>query len=368
MERTLILHIGTPKTGTTSIQSFLHDNRCVLETKGICYPDTRKYCKENGIDIGMAMNNVQNGGFFEHFVPLGVKKIYINQLLQNTDFVKIFDYIFSCFDCCDKVILSDESLWLRDISELLNFFYTKKIMIKVVVYFRNQIDYIESFWKHDIKMGLFTGSFTDFWKKRKDSAVRESLFYYRKLTDVANVISKQNIVARLYNTNSHKGNRNWLIEDFMGVLGLELDEGYCAKRVYENTSLFGSALIMKNKFNELGIDDSRGSFRQLFIQMSQQLVNENPSIKNTTFITQEMEQHILQDLLEDNHMLRQEYFSNIDEPIFDEFIKERIEEHIYGFNEDMFRFLIIYMQNEIALLTDMNARIDDIKNMILPEV
>ncbi len=35
----LVLHIGTHKTGTTSIQSALRDNRAVLLKAGICYPD-----------------------------------------------------------------------------------------------------------------------------------------------------------------------------------------------------------------------------------------------------------------------------------------------------------------------------------------
>ena len=36
--KTLYLHIGTPKTGTTSIQHFCKHNEKVLAGKGICYP------------------------------------------------------------------------------------------------------------------------------------------------------------------------------------------------------------------------------------------------------------------------------------------------------------------------------------------
>ena len=36
--KTLYLHIGTPKTATSSIQKFLAQNREVLESKGYVFP------------------------------------------------------------------------------------------------------------------------------------------------------------------------------------------------------------------------------------------------------------------------------------------------------------------------------------------
>lgn len=37
--KTLYLHIGIPKTGTTSIQHFCHENRDILSSNGYFYPD-----------------------------------------------------------------------------------------------------------------------------------------------------------------------------------------------------------------------------------------------------------------------------------------------------------------------------------------
>ncbi len=37
--KTLYVHIGTKKTGTTSIQGFCVHNRKALESKGYCFPD-----------------------------------------------------------------------------------------------------------------------------------------------------------------------------------------------------------------------------------------------------------------------------------------------------------------------------------------
>lgn len=38
MKKTLYVHVGTTKTGTTAIQSFCIDNDEVLHRKGYCYP------------------------------------------------------------------------------------------------------------------------------------------------------------------------------------------------------------------------------------------------------------------------------------------------------------------------------------------
>lgn len=38
MRKTLYLHIGTPKTGSSAIQTFLEQNRETLRSKGIDYP------------------------------------------------------------------------------------------------------------------------------------------------------------------------------------------------------------------------------------------------------------------------------------------------------------------------------------------
>ena len=41
--KTLYVHIGTPKTGTSAIQELCTVNRNVLESKGYCYPDFKNY-------------------------------------------------------------------------------------------------------------------------------------------------------------------------------------------------------------------------------------------------------------------------------------------------------------------------------------
>lgn len=57
MKNTLILHIGTPKTGTTAIQKFLYDNQTLLKEKGFFYPEIQKI-----------MYGVTNGAILQNYV------------------------------------------------------------------------------------------------------------------------------------------------------------------------------------------------------------------------------------------------------------------------------------------------------------
>jgi hypothetical protein len=45
-DKRIILHIGTPKTGTTAIQSYLFANRAVLASNGVLYPMTGLQTKD----------------------------------------------------------------------------------------------------------------------------------------------------------------------------------------------------------------------------------------------------------------------------------------------------------------------------------
>ena len=57
MTRTLFLHIGSHKTGTTSIQNFLAHNRDLLAARGYGYPVTGK-----GLNLGGVIGNTMAEG------------------------------------------------------------------------------------------------------------------------------------------------------------------------------------------------------------------------------------------------------------------------------------------------------------------
>jgi hypothetical protein len=120
MKRKIFLHIGFGKTGTTSIQKTLLENRYALLNKGVLYPST-------GIVDGA------HRGLF----PLN----------HNELDVGIFSELISEIEKSEseKVVLSSENM------SFLNESYVEKISgcfenfdVRVIFYVRNQVSLIES--------------------------------------------------------------------------------------------------------------------------------------------------------------------------------------------------------------------------------
>lgn len=61
MDKLTTLHIGTTKTGSTSIQNFLAKNRAYLATKGVVYPTALGAANHNTIPVYLQGKWVENG-------------------------------------------------------------------------------------------------------------------------------------------------------------------------------------------------------------------------------------------------------------------------------------------------------------------
>lgn len=133
--RRLLIHIGTEKTGTTSIQHFLHRNAAVLDSKGIWYPTdaARGYCQGTA-HFPLAGSLVDR---FHDFVSQAKEK----DLPQNPASL--------CVDAKARnrpvTVVSSEhfSSRVRDAARLKAFRETLSACfdeIKIVCYIRNQAD------------------------------------------------------------------------------------------------------------------------------------------------------------------------------------------------------------------------------------
>ncbi len=93
MKKTLYVHVGTTKTGTTAIQSFLIDNQELLNQKGYCYP-LFPYPYQ---DVSERRN--------AHFM------LEEASVRQEGRFREGMDRIHELFQTFDKIIVSDEGIW-----------------------------------------------------------------------------------------------------------------------------------------------------------------------------------------------------------------------------------------------------------------
>lgn len=206
-EKVCYLHIGTMKTGTTTIQDFLWINRELLaERYGILYPKSIKNFEY------LNDHNPITDYFFDE------NNSFISQPLK--DFRKeIVEY--------DRCIISSENIQWKFCDELILKKFRNFLLdcgftqIRVIVYLRNPADLFVSMCSQDLKDGEKHQTFT---KNIQDNPKMMRLCDYRRtLMEYESVFSKENIIVRLFDIKEFKNGN--LIEDFL----------WCLKIPYENT-------------------------------------------------------------------------------------------------------------------------------------
>lgn len=206
MKKTLYLHIGLHKTGTTSIQKALVDNLNTLSLHGYT-PFTKQIRKTKKLTacsnfLFQQRENIQKGLFVDN--------------------KKELEYEISKFDT--NVIISAESMSFifcqNELMELKNIFSKYFEQIKIIVYLRRQDIQVVSHksesskgWKID----------TSFFEKSISTALplyqeylNQYLDYNRKVSLWADVFHKENIIIRNY----EKLYKNDVIADFFQIFNI----------------------------------------------------------------------------------------------------------------------------------------------------
>ena len=125
MKPTIYIHAGTYKTGTSSIQNFLFDNRDKLSDIGWYYPLSGCLIKKN--EVGHR--------HYHLMVDLVRKENYkywkslIEELKEHKD---------------KNIIISHENFFSPDVNPIDVKKLLSSYQIKLIVYFRHPIDYMES--------------------------------------------------------------------------------------------------------------------------------------------------------------------------------------------------------------------------------
>lgn len=221
--KTLYLHIGTPKTATSSIQKFLAQNREVLESEGYVFPKSlHRY---------LNVNSRRNG----HFL---VQKVEKREGGRDHELEKLYlqegyDLIVKEFQSYDHVILSDESVWYASSYSCKNLFTDLKeqadanhYQVKIIVYLRRQDTFFLSRWNQGVKQNIGAGSVLscdEYISKtlKKDGKI---LNYAQKLDQIADIFGMENMVVRRFEPSS------WIdgsiIHDFMQAIDLPITEEF----------------------------------------------------------------------------------------------------------------------------------------------
>lgn len=224
------LHIGTGKTGTSSIQSMLFQNRRALQKRGYLYPRSPGKGRHEGL------------GWYAHADSRTVSRPgwkrsgWKNPAEFRADFEQRLEK--ELHTCNPRtVVFSDEGLQALPNERkkfLFDFLKQSFEKITVIVYLRRQDDHLISAYQQRVKTG-HTITLETFIQRHlahnpdgrgtpgsdADPPVHD---YYQLLCSWSDLFGRQNIVPRLFEKDAWA--QNSLLHDFLEVIGISDPSGF----------------------------------------------------------------------------------------------------------------------------------------------
>ena len=363
--KTLYLHIGAPKTGTSSLQNFFWVNQDVFKKKGYCVPYMPfQYKHKSGVRNGLFLTSVymnENGKRDKHQEEENLKE---GMMILEKTFMKY-----------DNVILTDEGIWngfflRKNIEEkaevLLESAQRCGYQIKVIVYLRRQVDYILSWYnqliKHSSTKKMSCISWEDYYRNYEKYI---ALDYFKYISQLEKFFGKDNLIVRRFDRKYFVNNS--LIDDFMSIIGLDKDEDFIDKKavVIRNTGITENACSLKriiNRIKKIKPEEKR-MFEKILIKHSADFKDTDKySLMSAEEVTEFMNKYNAS-----NQQLADNYISD-GEPLFEEkkHNKEKWSLNNPDYLEDAFRFMFILhlesmrkikeLEEEISLLKEKNNK------------
>jgi hypothetical protein len=234
------LHIGTEKTGTTTIQRYLAKNREGLLAQGILYP--LSLGEQNHLALTACSMNSSTldplharCGIRRRDEVGPYRKKIMNELTREAAEAGASSVIFSNEHLSTKVRTPKE---VRSVKEICD---SVAATTKVVVYLRNQADLLVSRYATAIKAGG-----TDKFSFLMSSGVAAFLDYSQMLSPWCEVFGRENVVVRRFEVADFPDGD--LLKDFVAQTGID-DSGL--ERVEPaNKSMTGPALAFLREFNK----------------------------------------------------------------------------------------------------------------------
>lgn len=235
MSNTLLLHIGMPKTGSTTLQKFLLTNNNILEKYGWRYPilSNDEIGDSERLDIEKCGNGYR---MFEACTTYNNKSKWDKGLGIALNNIK-----------SKNVIISSEHVYAYGTEKFIAGVKEKYENIKVIIYLRRQDRAIESLYNQWIKNG---DEYRSFEKYLYSNDIPENLLEYQlKLDSISRIIGKENLIVRIYEKQQLIGND--IITDFLSVLGIRLNKDDWERSEPLNLSLRGNYLEINRLINSV---------------------------------------------------------------------------------------------------------------------
>lgn len=346
----LYLHIGLPKTATTSIQFFCFENREILKNKGYCYP----------LFPCSNISETRNA----HFLLESITDENGNENREKTELARQKHYreIEILFEKYDNIVLSDEALWHKLCgvksnlwNELLAQSEKGGYELKVILYLRRQDTFAESWWNQSVKMNgrVLDEPWEDFIKERY-----LHIDYAREIQKIEKLIGEENLIVRRFEKQNLKNQD--IIHDFLDVIGLEYGDEFAEMSQNRNISLLGNTHEIKRILNKLPMLDREGND---FVKYClQDIAPISGARYPSRMFSQQEAENFLKQFEEGNAWIKDKYFPEEEGNLFDYAMSggEKWEKENPYMQDDIILFMgaaMLRMNRQIQRLEERNEKL-----------
>lgn len=226
MKKTVFIHVGPPKTGTSAIQNWFSNNAGMLRTKGLYYPEHP--LDPNGVSSGnlSAICDIVHSQEVNKPAKITVSKDKVMQLLES----------FNQSNCHCMLVSSE--FFIQHMATL------KGLIPDVffIAYLRNPVEILESNYNQGVKRAGFTHTI--------NLASFNTIPHINYLIDYVAQFNRESLLLRFYEV-SFNGT-NSLIEDVLSILGIE---GVAVDKKNINNSYHFESLEYKRWLNNFNLGD-----------------------------------------------------------------------------------------------------------------
>ena len=254
---TLYLHIGIPKTGTTSIQNFLNTNKDILFDDSFIFYSHEKNGNFSSLPFIFSDSEKldwikdHNGIFSEEKKNMYKEKISTNLIksiskFRNHDFIISSEHIFMIYD---------EIKSLENLAKFLKEFFHE---IKIIIYIRDQLEYMISSISTEVESSYLSKKeikVDDIIQKFYTPNNCHDLFYSTSISIFEDIFGKENIILNLYNPSGIDNNN--LYRNFLNNLGLDDHSKYLYPKNLNTSSsldIIKSKILLNNILKDINID------------------------------------------------------------------------------------------------------------------
>ena len=347
--KTLFLHIGTMKTGTSFLQSFLGNNRKALSKLGCVHPEM-PFAGE----FATAGPN-RNG----HFITCAERaRLHGDDAQAASLLARGLAVVDGMLGDIDAVTLSDESLFKlcaddaqSVLGPVVEHASRAGYAVRVVVYLRRQDTYVASRYAQQIKAGNTYKSPREWYEE----GIVE-LDYHKVLVAVASVVGTENVIVRTYERDRIEA-AGGIHLDFLDAIGITFkgdpDELFEMGPKDVNPSLSPNLVALMRVVNSVTTNRHHDPYSVFSHAIRHcQLVDQSP--KRHMVIPSAVARELIAIHAPDNARVASE-FLHIDGPLFDETVEEPEPWHFD--NAQMSRDVVRYFQQASRLQERVAARL-----------